>query len=862
MESSTTRLGFRLSCSVLPLAAAVSALALPLNTYAQGEGFALEEVVVTARKRAESMQEVPVAVSAFNAESLKSLGISNIKDMDGIVPGLNMGGGGNGTKGDSNPFIRGVGQRETKVTVDTAVGTYIDGIYVGRAAGALMDAVDVQSMQVLRGPQGTLFGKNTTGGAIVIETTKPGPDFGGHVDVTYGNLGRRNASAAVNVPLIADTLYGRVTAASTKTDGYVENVADGKKWNDDDRMMAIGQLRWDASEDVVVDFLWSATKTRQMSRGQKCKFLGDALVAAGDTSGKSLLETVYDTNTDSTAEELCNASGKDLPSDQFVSDLNSISPTFRQSIYEVDTQMAGLTVDWNMGELLGFESLSLKSITGWRLTEQKADEDLDGNGAALIGRIQPIANETNQYSQEFQFTGSAMDGRLNATVGLFAFLEQTDDDWLQDYAAYSAETTTPNMQLLAQSNLTERETENKAWAVFSQLSYDFTEQLEVTAGIRYTEEERETSYQEAKVYLPSIGNGTFCPGGSCPTQINPTDGNLTHQFSAPGAVPFSQWQYGYDANLNGSLEAREVGQFGQDSKSRKDYDMSPSLSIKYRASDEFMDSVSLDEMMTFVTLSKGFRSGGIVVDNGDFEEDGFNGINDLDSFEPETVENIEIGVKLDAFDSRLRANMAAYYTDYQDIQVTTVVPNALGIPLPAIDNAGKAIIQGVEGEFTLLPMEALRLTASFAYTDADYKEYLVAVDGSGDLVDRADEPMPRVAEWTAFISADVFIHVDDLGTFIPSVSAQYSSEIYHGFDRESFLVEDQITSDSVIFYGARLTWQLVDDRTTVTLWGKNLTNEDEYLVGGVPLVGVARSTGAIYSEPRSYGLDISYVFGD
>ena len=858
MESSTTRLGFRLSCSILPLAAAISSAALPLNTYAQGQGFALEEVVVTARKRAESIQEVPVAVSAFDGDSLKSLGISNIKDMDGIVPGLNMGGGGNGTKGDSNPYIRGVGQRETKVTVDTAVGTYIDGIYVGRAAGALMDAVDVQSMQVLRGPQGTLFGKNTTGGAIVIETTKPGPDLGGKLDVTYGNLGRRNASGAINVPLIEDTLYSRLTVASTKNDGYMENVADGKKWNDDDRMMAIGQLRWDASEDVVVDLLWSGTKTRQMSRGQKCQFLGPELIAAG-AGNKSLLETVYDTNTNVTAEALCNASGKDLPNDQFVSELNGNNLGFRQSIYEVDTQMVGMTVAWDMGEMLGFENLSLKSITGWRLTEQKADEDLDGSGAALIGRVQPIANETNQYSQELQFTGMAMQGRLNATLGLYAFAEESDDDWLQDYAAYSAETTTTNMQLLAQSNLTERATDNQAWAVFGQLSYDFTEQLEVTVGMRYTEEERETTYQEARVYLPSIGNGEFCPGRICETQINPTSGNLTHQFSQPGSVPFDQWQYGYDANGNGSLELREVGKFGTETKSRKDDDWSPSLSVKYRASADFMDSMSLDDAMTFITISKGFRSGGVVAGNAD---NSGSGINDLESFEPETVENIELGFKLDAFDNRLRANMAAYYTDYQDIQVTTVVPNALGIPLPAIDNAGKAVIQGVEGEFTLLPIEALRLTASFAYTDADYKEYLVATDGTGELVERADEPMPRVAEWTAFLSADVFLYTEALGTFIPSISAQYSSEIYHGFDRESFLVEDKITADSVIFYSARLTWQLTDDRTTVTLWGKNLTNEDDYLVGGIPLVGVARSAGSVYAEPRTYGLNISYVFGD
>ncbi|WP_101758713.1 TonB-dependent receptor plug domain-containing protein [Oceanicoccus sp. KOV_DT_Chl] len=113
-------------------------------------GFAIEEVVVTARKREESMQEVPVAVSAFSAEGLKSLGITNVKDMEGIVPGLNMGGGGNGAKGDASPYIRGIGQRETKVTVDSAVATYLDGIYLSRSAGSTLDALDVQSMQVLR----------------------------------------------------------------------------------------------------------------------------------------------------------------------------------------------------------------------------------------------------------------------------------------------------------------------------------------------------------------------------------------------------------------------------------------------------------------------------------------------------------------------------------------------------------------------------------------------------------------------------------------------------------------------------------------------------------------------------------------
>lgn len=140
---------------LLPMA--VAYLSMPLPVLAQE--LALEEVVVTARKREESLQEVPVAVTAFSAEMMQSLGIKNMRDFDGLVPGLNLGGGGNGVKGDGNAYIRGVGQRETQVTTDSGVGIYLDEVYIGRASGALLDAVEIESIQVLRGPQGTLFGK-------------------------------------------------------------------------------------------------------------------------------------------------------------------------------------------------------------------------------------------------------------------------------------------------------------------------------------------------------------------------------------------------------------------------------------------------------------------------------------------------------------------------------------------------------------------------------------------------------------------------------------------------------------------------------------------------------------------------------
>ena len=165
----------------------------------------LEEVVVTARKREESLQETPVAISAFNNQTLEELGLNNITDLTRVVPNVDMYAG-NGTTGAGNVFIRGVGARNTGVNFDSGVGIYVDGVYVPRADGAILDNVDIQSIQVLRGPQGTLFGKNTTGGAILYATNKPNEEFGGHVEGRVGNYNQLDGKGTINIPIVSATL--------------------------------------------------------------------------------------------------------------------------------------------------------------------------------------------------------------------------------------------------------------------------------------------------------------------------------------------------------------------------------------------------------------------------------------------------------------------------------------------------------------------------------------------------------------------------------------------------------------------------------------------------------------------------------
>lgn len=828
----------------------ISAFSIPLPSTSQAEDLALEEVVVTARKREESMQEVPVAISAFNVETMQALGIRNMSDMNDFVPGLNVGTS-NGVKGDGNAYIRAVGQRETRVTIDSGVGIYLDEVYIGRASGALLDAVDTESIQVLRGPQGTLFGKNTTGGAILYTSIKPSSEFRGTAKGNFGNYDRKDASVAVDIPLVEDVLLSRLSLATINRDGYTENTIDGTKFSDEDRDAIVGQLRWLPSDSIIADFNLNHTRIKQKPQGQKCDSLGDELAEQGYPNAGTL-EGIYDALSPVSVEEYCDRSGADLPLDKFQSEQNSKSTIFRQSVYDVETSMAAATVSWEIND-----QLDIKSISAYRNTQQKADEDLDGMEAVIIGRLAPEHNNTDQYSQEFQFIGSALEERLEYTLGLYAFYEETDDDWQQDFAGYIENTTRPNSIMLARSNLTERETENTSYAGFGQFDYNLSEQLILTAGIRYTWEERKTTYREGRVYLPSIGNGAYL--GDLDTIYQ---ANILHPFSEPGGTNVANWQYGFDPDGPGGVPF-EVGAFGQLKDDRNDDDWNPMGSIKYIAADSLLDTLHLDDAMTYLTYSTGFRSGGVTVGNGDFDGDG---IIDLENYKPERVDMIEWGFKIDALDRMLRTNVAIFYEDYSDIQLTTTRPDpSFGIPLPAIENAGKAEMKGVEIEYTFLPTDNLRFMGSIAYLDAEYKEYESEIpdpNGGGQItIDRSDEPMPRAPEWTAYLAVDYNIPVASWGTITPNFVVRYTDDIYGGFDRPSFVVEDEVTIPSKTFYDARVTWDLADNRTTVIAWCKNLTDIDDHSLGGIPTVGVARTTTNAWSLPRTYGIELIYRFG-
>jgi len=265
MRSITMRLT-RLSPATLAIIGLLASPATSMQALAQAG--VLEEVVVTARKREESMQETPVAVSALSGMQLEEAGLNDLLDLNKVVPNLSatVGSGGGATQ----LFIRGVGARNTGANFDGGVAIYVDGVYYSRPDGTIIDSVDVQSVQVLRGPQGTLFGKNSTGGAILYTTNKPTDVFEGYAEVRAGNYDRREGQLTVNVPLMEDALYSRASIYQTKREGLMEDQY-GRDFSDINRYGGQVQLRALAGDSVTIDLNGGYHETDQKSQGQKCQ---------------------------------------------------------------------------------------------------------------------------------------------------------------------------------------------------------------------------------------------------------------------------------------------------------------------------------------------------------------------------------------------------------------------------------------------------------------------------------------------------------------------------------------------------------------------------------------------------------------
>lgn len=433
----------------------------------------LEETIVTAQKREESLQDVPITIAAFGESQLEDAGFDRISDLANMSPSLQFGNFGP----VSFVTMRGIGNENTTAGGDPGVAMHLDGIYMGRPVAGLFTAFDTQRVEILRGPQGTLYGRNATGGSINLITNKPQDEFGGTVDLTYGDYDWMRVRGAVNLP-ISDSISARVVGFIDERDGYTENkYPGGKDANDVDDQGIRGHLNFDIGE--TSSLLLSASYIESGGVGHSSELREDfpgsttgqniggppgwAFAPGGPTSGIPGYNNYIDLETGVVA----------------VNDLDSfrVNKDVRES-QDSEFTMFSATFVWD------FESVTFKSITAYVETDFEVHQDEDHSELDLLELV--LVEDANQFSQELQLL-SASDGPLQWILGLYYFDEEASRNSLffrSRYDVFAEQWNVPAGFAIG------GDVDSESYAAYGQATYRVTESVGVTAGLRYTEDEK------------------------------------------------------------------------------------------------------------------------------------------------------------------------------------------------------------------------------------------------------------------------------------------------------------------------------------------------------------------------------------
>jgi iron complex outermembrane receptor protein len=793
----------RLAMATL-LSPAMVSLSIP--SYAQGG--MLEEVVVVARKREESLQDTPVAVSAFNSDQMRAAQIGNIADLAQQVPGLSN------KDGDkiSGLTIRGVGARAVGAAIDPGVGVYVDGIFMPRSDTQLVDVVDMESIQVLRGPQGTLFGKNTAGGALLLSSKKPGEEFGMQVDLALGDYDRRDLSVRIEGPLVGDKLFGALTYDTRDEDGYMDDYYTGIDYGDTDRQAVVGQLRYIPSDTLMIDLIALWGERTENAAPYTCRNVNPSGVLQGFAS-----------TTPGVYADYCATSASQVKNEKVVMDSTGLE-------FEVTNKLVGLTVEWDIGDVM------LKSVTGYlKQDDLKRDQDIDATPFMSISNfgetirqlesngIDASSEERQFVSQEFNLFGSLFDDDLDYTFGIYGSDESIDDQvdgralalggWMGigEDPIFTLPPTAVGFRGAQLINYT-----STSAAAFGQLIYNYNEMWQFTLGGRYTWEEKKIDQDNFVTTQGSLGLVTREEMTALRDFVQPI---IAHPES-PKLKEDDSWT-----------------------------EFSPTATVTMFAPDSWTGDF-LDSAMFYLTYSEGFKAGGFTAFEADLAL----------PFDPETVKNTELGFKLEMLDQRVRLNGAIYSMDYDDMQLGVTRTLGENDVVFGITNAGKAEMKGAELELVMLPMDGLLVNLTASYIDASYDEFsdeFEDADGNIQQTDRSDEPFSYVPEQTYSWTVQYDWNTD-LALITPRISGFYKDEIYIGLDPAAFLYEEDVTLDDYTVWNARLAIQPSQiEGLEIALYAQNFTDEFYYGTGTVEAANLG-TAALIRGKPRNYGVELYY----
>ena len=448
-----------LALSIAAAGPAVAQVAAPVDS-------GLEEIVVTAQHRQESLQDTEISISAFSADTLRDLGITNAGEIGNYTPNVTMSPQIGGRSGFS-VNIRGVRNGESVITFEPSIGLYMDGVLIAKNVGSLLDVMDMERIEVLRGPQGTLYGRNTIGGAINVITKRPTDEFEGRVEATLGSESQQDFKGMLNVPLLGtDSPVGsltlRASAASLQRDGLYDNDyvnAPQDELQERDREVGLAHLLWQPTD--ALDVMYSYDRTEH------------------DEAPIPMFVTFVNTAVRNPAPNLI----APFLADQ--GDRPSSGSFDNDYIGETTVEGHSLHVDFEICEGLAFSSIS-----GYREMENAGSGDNDGSPYPLLWTEDYQENDV--LTQEFRLIGEAFDARLDYVLGAF-YLDESGDVDQSTYLDESVARSLPVLRNVPYRSQTVTDFQTETWALYTQATYALTDRWDVTAGIRYTEEERDMS---------------------------------------------------------------------------------------------------------------------------------------------------------------------------------------------------------------------------------------------------------------------------------------------------------------------------------------------------------------------------------
>ena len=786
-----------------------------------GAPIALEAIVVTAQKRAENIQDVPIAITAFSEDALRAKGIVDIHGLSALTPNVNLDQGSpfSGSNSVLSASIRGIGQDDFAFNLDPGVGVYVDGVYFARTVGANQSLLDVDRVEILKGPQGTLFGRNTIGGAISIVTRDPGKDFSVEAQVTGGSYDRRDVAVLADIP-IAENLLSTITFSTRFQNGYENRIpypsptpyvsdpvgalhSSGTEAFDTqggtNEQVVRGKLVWIAADDLRVTFTGDWTHTNQPSTAstvlqtitsgpqavfgafynlclQGVQFVPTAALVCGP---RGVVGTpLYGANLNPATTRLLYGPA--------VTDTGNIDNTYAngQNFDKLDSYGTAATVDWTINS-----NFKLRSITSARRLHWTAGLDADGSPIDFFELS--FAEGQHQFSQELQLIGDLFDSKLKLVGGLYYFNE---GGYIHDFVTFGGGL----LQIDGPNTL-----DTHSYAGYFHADYQVTDKFGVTVGGRLSEDQKTFTggQQDLNQFFYKISG---CYPTNASASLIGAPANLTCQQ----ALGFS--------NPN---NPNQVYPYGQNSLNFTEF--TPTLGAQYHFD---------DDVLGYLSFAKGFKTGGWTTRLTAPLPPG----SPAPSFGPETDRTYELGIKSELLDKRLIVNAAAFVSYYDAIQLTFQESTS-----PVTANAGDAQIKGLEIEAQSLLTSHFSLNGNVGFLDARYTE--INPDSEGTT----GSSLPKTPHFKVSLSPDVHTKLPNGATVRLGADYTFTSKIYNDVENTPLLErpKEHLVNASTSLLSP-------DGRVTVTLGGTNLTDRRFITTGQAQIAGgVVFGT---YNPPREW----------